>query len=113
MQLDSKLYEWETIQKLYKEEQITPCSFGSYRKDKNLQETCSKELCNHVAYVEFLLKGILLYFLFAGIDRFGIIITKIILNKKEKFVTQLNRFLCFIYVFITILNNENSFRMKN
>ena len=109
MQLDSKLYEWETIQKLYKEEQITPCSFGSYRKDKNLQETCSKELCNHVAYVEFLLKVLLLYFLFAGIDRFGIMITKIILDKKEIFFTQLNRFLCNIYFFIIILNKENLF----
>ena len=109
MQLDSKLYEWETIQKLYKEEQITPCSFGSYRKDKNLQETFSKELRNHVAYVEFLLKVLLLYFLFAGIDRFGIMITKIILNKKEKFVTQLNRFLCYIYFLLIILNKEDFF----
>ena len=83
MQLDSKLYEWETIQEIFKERRITPCSYGSYRKVRNLQEQSSKELYNHIANVEFLVKVLLLYFLFAGIDRFVIMITKIILNKKE------------------------------
>ena len=112
MQIDSKLYEWETIQEIFKDE-IIPCSFGSHHKVGNLQQQSSEELDNHISNVIFLVKVLLLYFLFAGIDRFGIIITKIILNKKKKFVTKLNRFSCFIYVFITILNKESLFRMKN
>ena len=108
MQLDSKLYEWETIQEIFKE-QITPCGYGSHHKVGNLQEQSSEELDNHISNVIFLVKVLLLYWPFAGIDRFIIIITKIILKKKKKFVTQLNRFLCFIYVFITILNRESLF----
>ena len=41
MQIDSKLYEWETIQEIFKIE-IIPCSFGSHHKVRNLQKNLQR-----------------------------------------------------------------------